>query len=76
MWEDMRSGDTYKNEERAREAARESMDKYDYLENICFSDEDWLDLCLQHCPEALDDIMCRAENTFFEEYFREIEDED
>lgn len=78
MFEDRYNGTIYEDEDRAREVAREEMDKYDYLEGLYkkMTTECWFDIVMEHCPETIMEQLKEIEEEYFNERFCEVEEEE
>ena len=76
MWEDMYNGTIYKDEDEAREIAKEEMEISDYLEWGDFSYERLIELVLKYCPDEIFDEMTEAEERYFDNRFCEVEEEE
>ena len=76
MWEDMYNGTIYKDEDEAREIAKEEMEISDYLEWGDFSYERLIELVLKYCPDEIFDEITKAEERYFDNRFCEVEEEE
>ena len=73
MWEDRYDGTIYKDEDEAKEAAREQMELDDYIDWGDYPLEKLIRLVWKYCPDEIYDETLEAEERYFDNRFYEIE---
>lgn len=69
-------GELFESEEEARNNALEAMELDDYCDFLPLGRKELLEIVLNRCPHLISDALEKAEDVYFNFYYREVYDED